>query len=230
MTTLIVMAKECVPGRVKTRLHPPLSLADAARLAQACLDDTVARTRVVGERRVLCLQGSLPPIAGFAQVPQVPGDLDERIGAVLDQVRGPVLLIGMDTPQVDPVLLQCLANEWPRDVDAWFGPAADGGFWLLGLSELPGMSRGDLVRGVPMSRSDTGRNTRDRLVRAGLRVRDVPELSDIDDIASLRVVAREVDPAGRVASVLRELRREGALDGVVVPRGGLVTRRGAEVA
>ena len=42
MTTLVVVAKEAVPGRVKTRLHPPYSLEQAATLAQACLLDTQA--------------------------------------------------------------------------------------------------------------------------------------------------------------------------------------------
>ena len=41
MTTLIVIAKECVPGRVKTRLHPPFSLEQAAEIASACLADTL---------------------------------------------------------------------------------------------------------------------------------------------------------------------------------------------
>lgn len=204
MTTVIVMAKECLPGRVKTRLNPPLSLDEAARVAQACLDDTVARVRDVGDRRALCVQGSLPPVPGFDQVAQTDGGLDDRIGAVLDHVDGPVLLIGMDTPQLDPGLLRRMAENWPAHADAWFGPAVDGGFWLLGLTGgVP--RRGDLARGVPMSRDDTGAVMRARLVAAGLRVRDVPVLEDVDDIESLARVARLVDPRGRVAAVVTEL-------------------------
>ncbi|REJ03915.1 DUF2064 domain-containing protein [Microbacterium bovistercoris] len=209
MTTLIVMAKECRPGRVKTRLHPPLSLEQAARVARACLDDTVARIRRVGDRRVLCVQGVLPGIPGFEQVAQGDGGLDERIGAVLDQIDGPVLLIGMDTPQLDPGLLARLADQWPADVDAWFGPAVDGGFWLLGLAGHV-RRRGDLVRGVPMSQDDTGAMMRARLVDAGLRVHDVIALEDVDDISSLTRVGRLVDQGGRVAAVVAELGGFGA--------------------
>ena len=208
--TVIVMAKECVPGRVKTRLHPPFSLEQAARIARASLDDTVTRVRQVDVRRVLCVQGRIGEVTGFDQVPQVGGGLDERIADVIDRVRGPVLLIGMDTPQLDPDLLQRLVSRWPEDVDAWFGPAADGGFWLLGLRELQGripagMRRGDLVRGVPMSRSDTGAAQRRRLCEAGLRVVDVSALTDIDDVDSLREVRPLLGAESALSQLLAEL-------------------------
>ncbi|WP_243228492.1 DUF2064 domain-containing protein [Microbacterium sp. CIAB417] len=213
--TIIVMAKECVPGRVKTRLHPPFSLEDAAGIASACLDDTLAAVAGIDARRLLCVQGSLDPIPGFEQMPQSTGDLDERIADALDRVDGPVLLIGMDTPQLDPALLGAVARRWPLGVDAWFGPAADGGFWLLGLrgvDELRGAvgsgARGDLVRGVAMSRDDTGAVQRARLTAAGLSVADLPELTDVDDVDSLRTVAEELSPASALARRLAAHHRD----------------------
>lgn len=176
--TVIVLAKECVPGRVKTRLHPPFTLAEAARIAQGALDDTISAVAAVDAERMLCVQGMLPAEPGFRQVPQAGGGLDERIGAVIDEVDGPFLLIGMDTPQVESRMLQATIDDWPDDVDAWFGPAADGGFWLLGMRSTAELRsrlgadarRGDLVRGVGMSLDDTGAMQRARLVDAGLRV------------------------------------------------------------
>lgn len=211
--TVIIMAKECLPGRVKTRLHPPFTLADAARIAQASLDDTIASIGHLDARRVLCVQGILPTISGFEQVPQVSGDLDERIAAVLDQISGAVLLIGMDTPHLDPGLLHQLISSWPDEVDAWWGPATDGGFWLLGLRDQHALvertgrsdSRGDLVRGVEMSRSDTGSVQRARLVDAGLTVVDVPSLTDIDDIESLRSVSGQLAEGSALGRLLGEL-------------------------
>lgn len=209
--TVVVMAKECVPGRVKTRLHPPFGLDQAARIAQAALDDTLAAVSQVDARRVLCVQGEVREVAGFEQIAQVDGDLDERIAAVLDAIDTPVLLIGMDTPQVDPVLLQRALDSWAPDTDAWFGPATDGGFWLLGLRsarDLPAAARGnrgDLVRGIPMSRDDTGARQRARLVGAGLRVADLPALTDIDDHDSLRNVATALPQNSAVTRVLAEL-------------------------
>jgi len=209
-TTIVVMAKECIPGRVKTRLHPPLSLADAARVAAASLADTLDAVVETGLPVIVCAQGdvTLPP--GVRSIPQVEGGLDERIAAALDECGGRVLLIGMDTPQVDPRQLRSYADEWPKDADAWFGPATDGGFWLLGLEEfaaeaLGGQSRGDLVRGVPMSSSETGRRQHERLETAGLVVADAAPLTDIDDIASLRDVAPLLPPAGHLARLLPEL-------------------------
>lgn len=209
-TTIVVMAKECIPGRVKTRLHPPLSLEDAARVAAASLADTFDAIEAAGVPALVCAQGDIPVRSGFRSIAQVRGGLDERIASAVDACRGRVLLIGMDTPQLDPNLLRDLADTWPEDVDAWFGPADDGGFWLLGLDELPqsilaGGSRGDLVRGVPMSASDTGRRQRDRLTGAGLRVADVAALTDIDDIGSLREVSSALPAGGHLAVLLREL-------------------------
>ncbi|MGA8461274.1 MAG: DUF2064 domain-containing protein, partial [Streptosporangiaceae bacterium] len=145
-TTLLVIAKQPVPGRVKTRLVPPCTYQQAAGLAEAALADTLHTVLALpARRRVLVLDGRpgpwLPP--GFEVVPQRGGPLDERLAAAFAAARGPALLIGMDTPQVTPGLLTV---DWAA-ADAYFGPAADGGFWALGL-RAPDPA---LLRGVPMS-------------------------------------------------------------------------------
>lgn len=198
MTTLVVLAKECLPGRVKTRLHPPLSLVDAARLAAVSLDATLEAARLVpADRHVLCFDGRPPASAdGFDVLPQVPGPLDVRLAACFDALEGRSLLIGMDTPQVDPRVLRSVLEDG-SDADAWFGPADDGGFWALGLDE----PRGDLLRGVPMSRADTGALQRRRLEAAGLRVRTLPVLTDVDTVdAALDVAA--LLPGSRFSALL----------------------------
>ena len=200
MTTLIVIAKECVPGKVKTRLHPPLSLEQAAQLAAASLDDTLAAVRPLpATRRVLAFDGRVAPAAsaGYDIVPQVQGGLDARLGAIFDGCTEPALLIGMDTPQVSATVLAPMFAAWPDDVDAWFGPAADGGFWALALRHPDG----DLVRGVPMSRSDTGACQLARLRAAGLRVRMLPTLTDVDHIDDAHRVAA-LAPDGGFAATL----------------------------
>ena len=201
MTTLLVIAKEPRPGHVKTRLTPPFTPHEAAALAEAALADTlevVARTPA--RRRVLVLQGSpgpwLPP--GFDVVRQCPGGLDERLAAAFAHCTGPSLLIGMDTPQVTPELLTVDFG----DCDAYFGPAEDGGFWALGLAE-PNPA---LLRGVPMSTSGTGAAQRARL--AGLRVRDLPRLRDVDTAHDAHVVAGEA-PGSRFAARLTRLAAAG---------------------
>jgi hypothetical protein len=183
-TTILVMAKAPVPGRVKTRLTPPFSPTEAAALAEAALLDTLdAVLAAPAGRRVLALDGAagdwLP--AGFEVLPQVEGGLDERIAAALAALTGPVLLVGMDTPQLTPAHLSVSFAQH----DAWFGPAHDGGFWGLGLAG-PDPA---LVRGVPMSRDDTGAIQHQRLLDAGLRVGSLPTLRDVDTAACAAAVS-----------------------------------------
>lgn len=203
MTTLVVIAKECVPGRVKTRLNPPLSLEQAARVAAASLSDTLrAVASLPATRRILAFEGNLLPDGSedYEVIPQSSGGLDMRLAAIFDRCSGPTVLIGMDTPQLTAEVLDPLFSDWPSDVDAWFGPANDGGFWVLGLAEPDG----SLIRGVPMSQDDTGAVQLRRLTDAGLRVRMLPELVDVDTIADAREVARQA-PDGEFARTLRSV-------------------------
>lgn len=196
MTTLLVIAKEPRPGRVKTRLTPPFTPGQAAELAEAALADTLhAVAATPATRRVLVLDGTpgpwLPP--GFDVVAQCAGGLDERLAHAFAGCAGPALLIGMDTPQVTPDLLTVDF----ADCDAWFGPAEDGGFWALGLACPDPV----LLRGVPMSTPVTGAVQRERLVAAGLRVRDLPTLLDVDTAPDAHAVAA-LAPRGRFAARL----------------------------
>ena len=200
MTTLLVIAKEPRPGRVKTRLTPPFTPEEAAALAEASLVDTLnVLLAMPARRRVLVLDGApgpwLPP--GFDVVPQCGGGLDERLAAAFAGCDGPALLIGMDTPQVTPALLTVDF----ADCDAYFGPAEDGGFWALGLAD-PDPA---LLRGVPMSTPTTGAVQRARLTAAGLRVRGLPPLRDVDTAYDAELVAAEA-PEGRFAKELARLR------------------------
>lgn len=201
----MIIAKEPVPGRVKTRLTPPFTPAQAARLAAASLRDSLlAVAEVDVTQRVLALDGLpgswLPD--GVVVIPQRGDGLDERLAAAFADTHRlcpePVVLIGMDTPQISAALLQ-EAVEALADHDAVYGPAADGGFWLLGLRKPDS----GLLLGVPMSHPETGKHLLDRLERAGLSIALLPELTDVDTAADARRVAAEA-PGSHFASVLRE--------------------------
>ncbi|MFD8580974.1 DUF2064 domain-containing protein [Streptomyces virginiae] len=186
MSTLLVIAKAPVPGRVKTRLTPRFTPQQAAGLARAALEDTLAAVLATpARRRVLVLDGQPGPWvpAGIEVVPQCAGGLDVRLAAAFALSDGPALLIGMDTPQVTPDLLAPGLDF--TEADGWFGPAADGGFWALGLAD-PDPA---LLLGVPMSVAHTGEVQRRRLTEAGLAVRDLPELCDVDTPADAERVA-----------------------------------------
>ena len=203
MTTLVVIAKECLPGRVKTRLHPDLSFEQAAQAASASLADTFAAlAELPADRRILAFDGIVPPPGSepYDVIPQTAGDLDQRLAAVFDDAEGPTLLVGMDTPQL---LAADLAPffPWPDDADFVFGPALDGGFWCLGMRE----PRGELIRGIPMSRDDTGVLQLRRLCAAGGAaggvIRVLPPLMDVDTIVEARAVAA-LAPETRFARAL----------------------------
>ncbi|MEV4398840.1 TIGR04282 family arsenosugar biosynthesis glycosyltransferase [Nonomuraea sp. NPDC049607] len=200
---LLVIAKEPVPGKVKTRLTPPCTPREAATLAGAALEDTLRTvTRVPAGRRVIALDGApgawLPP--GFTIVPQRGDGLDERLAAAFDDAHRlsptPIVLIGMDTPQVTAGLLAGALSLLGAH-DAVFGPATDGGFWLLGL-RAPDP---DLLLGVPMSEPTTGEIQLNRLTEAGMSVACLPCLTDVDTMADAIEVAA-LAPRSRFAAAL----------------------------
>ncbi|WP_411293073.1 DUF2064 domain-containing protein, partial [Streptomyces sp. CBMA123] len=211
--TLLVIAKAPVPGRVKTRLTPPCTPAQAAALAEAALTDTLHTLGAMpAGRRLLVLDGEpggwLPP--GWEVLPQGGGGLDHRLAAAFAHAArlapdAPALLVGMDTPQLDAAALaEPLSAARRPGLDAWYGPAADGGFWALGLARPTERLAARLLHGVPMSTPDTGAALLRRLAQAGLTVHRLPRLTDVDSIHDARQVAEEA-PHSRFASRLRTL-------------------------
>jgi uncharacterized protein len=198
---LVVIAKAPRPGHSKTRLCPPCTPRQAASLARAALADTLDAVRATPvSRHVIVLDGDpgdwLP--GGFEVLPQRGGGLDERLANAFEDVAGPALLIGMDTPQVTPRdLRDTLALLAEPAIDAVLGPAPDGGYWAIGLREPDP----DVFLGVPMSSARTCRVQRSRLSQLGLRVGELPALRDVDRIADAHAVAK-LAPTGRFARAL----------------------------
>nr|WP_256176818.1 DUF2064 domain-containing protein [Kitasatospora aureofaciens] len=209
--TLLVIAKAPVPGRVKTRLTPPCTPEQAAALAEAALTDTLHTLAAVpAGRRLLVLDGEpggwLP--AGWEVVPQSGGGLDERLAAAFAHAARlapdtPALLVGMDTPQLSAAALaEPLSATERSGVDAWYGPAADGGFWALGLARPTPQLAAQLLHGVPMSTPQTGARLLDRLSAAELTIHQLPMLADVDTVQDAVRVAAEA-PHSRFAARLR---------------------------
>lgn len=202
--TLVVIAKAPVAGEVKTRLCPPCTPEQAALVARAALEDTLSTVdQCEAARRVLVVEGEYPVPAGWDVVRQRGGGLGERLAAAFTDAarldpQAPVLLVGMDTPQLTPELVARLGADLDR-ADAVLGPAGDGGWWGLALRDP---SHAKVLAGVPMSTSDTGRLTAEALRGLGLRVLTGPLLRDVDTAADAQVVAREC-PAGSFAAAVR---------------------------
>ncbi|MEO3936528.1 DUF2064 domain-containing protein [Dermatophilaceae bacterium Soc4.6] len=181
--TVVVIAKSPVPGRVKTRLTPTFSGAEAAALAAASLRDTLDVVGGVGAVRVVVAWDG-PPVPWLPddaeRIGQRGGGLDERLEAVFHDLLAdlapglerPTLLVGMDTPQLTADLL---TRCW-QGADAVLGLSQDGGYWAIGFRRhVPGA-----ILGVPMSTETTGEEQLRRLRSLGLRVAMLPALLDVD--------------------------------------------------
>ena len=210
---LLVLAKAPVPGEVKTRLCPPITPAQAARIAAAAFLDTLdAVLAVPGVTPVVALSGDLSRAVGgdvlrarlraITVLPQRRTTLGQRIAAAYADAAAvlgpcPVLQIGMDTPQADAELLShCL--DLLDNADAALGMAADGGWWIMGVRR-PELA--DLIADIPTSRADTGVKTMAALRAAGCHVVELPELADVDTWADAAAVAATV-PGGRFAAAV----------------------------
>lgn len=200
--TVLVVAKAPVAGFAKTRLTPDFSPQQAAELAAAALLDTLA---AVGDstvrHRIVAWTGDLAraarcdeirrALAGFQMVGQRGTTLGHRLAAAFADVSAlgkPVLQIGMDTPQVSSRLLTDCARRLVAGEDAVLGPAADGGWWALGLTN-PCAAK--VLASVPMSTSRTGELTRTALQNHGCEVTTLPTLCDVDTAADAATVAAE---------------------------------------
>lgn len=209
--TLLVVAKAPVAGLAKTRLMTVLSAEQAAVVAAAALLDTLdAVAATPATRHVVALTGDLGAatrqvelrrsLERFTVFGQRGDTLGERLAAAhADVGPGPVLQIGMDTPQVSSALLADSAGRLAAPgVDAVLGPAHDGGWWGLGL-RAPELARA-LIE-VPTSREDTGELTLAALRALGARVELLEPLSDVDEPADAVVVAALV-PGSRFAEAV----------------------------
>jgi len=211
-TSLVVIAKSPVPGRVKTRLCPPCTPIEAAHIAEAALSDTlsvVADTPATA--RILALDGPPGPWIpeGFVIVPQLGQGLDERLANAFAAVTGPALLIGMDTPQVAPDQLTSAARVLHTPgFDAVLGPAEDGGWWTIGLRRPDPR----VFIGVPMSTDHTCRDQRARLDRLGYRTTIVDTMRDVDTFSDVLEVASTI-PASRFATAVTDIACEEAAAG-----------------
>lgn len=209
--SVLVLAKAPIVGRVKTRLGATIGDARAAELATAALLDTLATctTAVGADRCHLALDGDLTDCVGEAAVRaalvgwsvegQRGGCFASRLAAAhADAGPGPMLQIGMDTPQVTVPLLDAAAGGL-TDHDAVLGPAQDGGWWVLGRHDSETAA---LLAGVEMSTARTYQDTVTALVRAGHRVGVTATLVDVDTARDAAVVA-ELVPDSRFARTWR---------------------------
>jgi hypothetical protein len=201
---VLLFLKAPRPGTVKTRLAADLG-ADAACAIYRRLAERQLAILVRGEFAVEIHYAPADPASGAelrawlgdapaAYVPQAPGDLGARLDHAVAHAfaRGArrVALIGADCPALDAArVAQAFSRlasgmtDAPGDpADSVFGPATDGGYYLLGLAA----PQPELFRDIPWSTPDTLRVSLTRATAAGLRVALLAAEEDVDDLASYR--------------------------------------------
>ncbi len=143
---VVLMAKAPVPGRVKTRLCPPLAPEEAARLYACMLGDAAEEISSVDRiARYLFLDppgaaNSMrgAPFSSFGRFPQRGKDLGEKMWDAASTAfrlgAKRVVIVGADCPALAAERLRRAFRELREGAGAAFGPSADGGYYLVGLA------------------------------------------------------------------------------------------------
>ena len=201
---VLIMAKAPRAGEVKTRLCPPLSLADAAELYRRFLLDKIDQVRSLGTAGLAIAYTPAEARAffeevapGFVLLPQRGADLGDRLanslGALLGRGYRGALAIDSDTPTLPlGFLQQALDLVTTPEIDVVLGPTEDGGYYLIGLRTV----HRELFRAMAWSTSQVLPETIRRADAKGLRVACLPPWYDIDtpdDLARLRMALAASD-------------------------------------
>jgi rSAM/selenodomain-associated transferase 1 len=190
---LVVFVKHPAPGAVKTRLAAAIGPA-AAELYRALAEHVLEATTPAGreyERLVFFdppeareeMRAWLP---GVRLLAQSDGDLGARmsdaVGRAFARGASRVAVVGTDAPGLsrDAVVA---ALESLDAADVVIGPTEDGGYYLVALRE----PRPELFAGVAWSTPSVAAETRARSAAAGLAVRELPVLRDVDTVEDVRL-------------------------------------------
>ena len=185
--TLVIMVKVPQAGRVKTRLARDIGAVSAVQFYRHTTRAVLLR--LVSPREWCTVLAVAPDVErdsrafrpDIARWPQGPGDLGARMQRVMDRHSpGPILIIGSDIPGITAAHIRAGFRALGAN-DAVFGPAPDGGYWLVGLKRLPRIPRA--FHNVRWSSEHALADTHANL--KGLRVAHIQELDDVDDAAGL---------------------------------------------
>jgi rSAM/selenodomain-associated transferase 1 len=176
---LVVFTRYPEPGKAKTRLIPALGAEGAAALHRRLTERTLDAARKCGLRIEVRVTGAAP--SDFADwlgrdlhfVEQGEGDLGTRLQAAANPT--PVLFVGSDLPDLNAAHLLNAANHLRAGYTV-IGPAEDGGYWALGLTQAADY----VFENMPWSTDKVFALTRDRLRLHGIEPMLLPTLADCD--------------------------------------------------
>jgi len=184
-TRLYIFAKAPAMGKAKTRLAADIGKVHAHRLYRTMLSKVIRQVQDPRWETVLMATparaiGTVGEWDGLLQIAQVSGSLSPRLADVF-RSKGPTLVIGTDCPQVTR---NDIADGFAalRHHAAVFGPADDGGFWLMGMN---GPVKPNVFDNVRWSHEDTLSDVEANIDGS---VHHLRTLIDVDDLKALRAL------------------------------------------
>jgi rSAM/selenodomain-associated transferase 1 len=202
-----IMARQPVPGSVKTRLRPHLTDHDIAVLYDSFLRDRIAQVRA--------LHGAAPVIAytpaesrpffaemapDFLLLPQAGNGLSARLTCIfrelLEMGYDGVIATDSDSPTLPTENLQGAVDRLTlNSADMVLGPSDDGGYYLVGLRRLPAALFDGMQWSTPLVYDETLR----RAAELGARVASLPGWYDVDTPVEFERLRAELHELGAAA-------------------------------
>ena len=231
LCALAVMSKAPRPGKVKTRLSPPLTPEEAAALNICFLRDTTLNIAAVaaegGAEGLVCytpvgdevaFNGLLP--ADFALIAQRGDGFGERLHLAATDILacgyGAVCLIDSDSPTLPTVALRAAVEALGRPGDrVVLGGSDDGGYYLIGLKRAHAAP----FERITWSTASVYAETVERVREAGVELVELPIWYDVDDAATLRVLEAELLHGTRPAFAAAEGYNAQSTRGFLEKRG-----------
>lgn len=202
------MAKEPLPGQVKTRLCSSCTLEEAAELYRCFLLDTfdlvaslqgiMVTVAYFPSEAEAAFKAMAPP--AFELMPQRGADLGERLSSAFEQLFSlgyeRVVAIGADSPTLPSEYIERALESLARaENDVVLGPSADGGYYLIGMKAF----HPELFQGVAMGTERVLSQTLQRAHRANLGVSLLPPWYDVDTQDDLERLRAELRVTSQVA-------------------------------
>lgn len=194
---LVVMLKEPRPGRVKTRLGREIGLTGSAWWFRHQTRSLLMRLRDPRWQIVLAVAPDAEGLtsrvwpADLPRIPQGTGDLGDRMGRIFRQLgRGPLCIIGADIPGISRPGIARAFRALGR-ADTVFGPAPDGGYWLIGMARRQALPK-TILQGVRWSSQDALSDSIASLPAGRTATIDV--LQDVDTVTDLHEMGRDARP------------------------------------
>jgi uncharacterized protein len=201
---IAVMAKASIAGHTKTRLVPPLTFEEAAQCNTAFLRDIAdnilaasAQASIAGyvaygpARARRFFQEHLPEEIGLIEAwyPNFGDCLFCAIAQLVERGHRAAVVLNSDSPTLPTSLLVETAHVLARPGDrAVFGPALDGGYYLLGLKA----KHHRLFQNIAWSTDRVAQQTLERAAELDLPVHMLPTWYDVDDLAALKMLRAEL--------------------------------------